>query len=460
MLVKILIASSLLTTILTVFSFYTDYTAEMSDLNRSLHQIQEVSVPSITDNLWNLDERAISEQLSSIAKLQGIVSIAVLDEEGSVVAERGSVLETPVYLFEQRYPMVRSNETIGELRITVTKQFIFQRLARRALVFFGTQGIKTFLISFIILFIVRYYVTNHLEKIASYFEKGKFRQDKLQLQYENRVRNELDVMVDNINEMAKRVTESERELKRNLEVQRASAINSARLASLGEMAGGIAHEINNPMAIILGNLGILQKLIEEDATDQATLEHLIDKAINTCDRVNRIISGLRTYSRDADGDPFLDETLLSIIEQTLPYCRERFRDAGIELIIEPIDPRIIISCRATQISQVLVSLLNNAYDAVSEVENKWIRIAAELKGDRVQVTVSDSGHGIPHTVIDRIFDPFFTTKEVGKGTGLGLSISKNLIENHDGTFWVNPRSEHTSFLIELPARLEELDSVS
>ena len=114
------------------------------------------------------------------------------------------------------------------------------------------------------------------------------------------------------------------------------------------------------------------------------------------------------------------------------------------------DPGVTVFGRATQLGQVLLNLLNNAFDAVVGLDERWIRINYFLENKHLKIEVIDSGFGIPKEISEKMLQPFFTTKEVGKGTGLGLSISKGIIEDHCGRFYYQEKDQHTCFGIELP----------
>ena len=233
-----------------------------------------------------------------------------------------------------------------------------------------------------------------------------------------------------------------------LEEQRSQAIHASKLSSLGEMAGGIAHEINNPLTIISALATRTKRnLQDKDFSIEKSYENL-DKIILTVNRIAKIIKGLRAFSRDSDGEDFKFKKINDIVEMTIELCQERFRENRIE-IRQNIATDLIVECREIQIVQVLVNLLNNSIDVVSELPTKWIEIAASDLDDAVRIRVSDSGEGISLEVIDQIMLPFFTTKEVGKGTGLGLSISKAIVEAHDGYFYYELNEGHTSFVLEL-----------
>jgi signal transduction histidine kinase len=233
-----------------------------------------------------------------------------------------------------------------------------------------------------------------------------------------------------------------------LEEQRNQAIQASKLSSLGEMAGGIAHEINNPLTIISALATRTKKnLLDKNVPIEKSFENL-DKIIVTVDRIAKIIKGLRAFSRDSNGEAFKYKKVSEIVEMTLELCQERFRDNGIE-IKQYLNPDVEVHCREIQIVQVLVNLLSNSLDAISEQPVKWIEISVSDLGGTVMIRVKDSGKGIHQNVVDQIMLPFFTTKEVGKGTGLGLSISKGIIEAHEGRFYYELYENHTSFVLEL-----------
>lgn len=222
-------------------------------------------------------------------------------------------------------------------------------------------------------------------------------------------------------------------------------IESSKMAALGEMAGGVAHEINNPLAIIESNSRLLEKLI--DTGNLSGLLARVQTIRKTVTRIEKIVNSLQSFSRDGSDDPFVLSSVKDIINDSLSLCLERFTQAGVKLEFENPKTDINVRCRAHQISQVLLNLLNNAFDAISTLPEKWIHIAVEDRRDLVSIRVTDCGNGIPEPILSKIFQPFFTTKEIGKGTGIGLSISKGIIEAHNGSLIVNRDSKNTQFEI-------------
>lgn len=226
-------------------------------------------------------------------------------------------------------------------------------------------------------------------------------------------------------------------------------IAASKMSALGEMAAGIAHEINNPLTIINGKAELLRTQIENGQIDPARFETDLAAISATVERIAKTIRGLLAFSRNADVDLMQPVSVWSVVEETVQLGRERIRMRGISLQVD-IDPSIQIDCRQHQISQIIMNLLGNACDAIENDKGPWISIVAKVRNSLVELRVTDSGHGIAPEVADRIMNPFFTTKEIGRGTGLGLSISKGLAESHGGQLSLERNGPNTCFLLQLP----------
>jgi C4-dicarboxylate-specific signal transduction histidine kinase len=225
------------------------------------------------------------------------------------------------------------------------------------------------------------------------------------------------------------------------------ASQSARMSALGELAGGIAHEINNPLNIIGGYATIIRKGIEKGDSENPKV--YLEKIENTVQRIAKIIKGMKNFSRDGSTDPFEITSSRILIEETLELCSERFKNNKVELQVS-LESNADIVCRPVEISQVLLNIVNNAFQAVTKNEEKWVRVELIEEDKFVKYSIIDSGKGIPKEVVNKIFEPFYTTKEVGVGTGLGLSIAKGIIEVHKGEMYYDENCENTKFVIKLP----------
>ena len=236
---------------------------------------------------------------------------------------------------------------------------------------------------------------------------------------------------------------------RELAESRQAAINAAKMAALGEMSASVAHEVNNPLAAILLRAQRLDMLARTDTVDAAAVRKTAHDIDRTVDRIRRIVDALRAFARQGDEDPLRPERLAPIVEDTVELCGHRFRLAGIDLMVDPIPDALLVLCRATQVTQVLLNLLTNAYDAVEAQDTRWVRISVAATEAEVQIAVGDSGPGVPPEIADRIMEPFYTTKGIGRGTGLGLSLSEGIAAAHGGRLELDSRARPTRFVLTL-----------
>jgi PAS domain S-box-containing protein len=245
------------------------------------------------------------------------------------------------------------------------------------------------------------------------------------------------------------VTE-ERKLAENVALERQKALLAAKLASLGEMAGGIAHEINNPLTVILGQVEIIKMSLSEPGLDLKQLGQSLDRVQKNVSRISRIVDGLLKFARDGSQNPMREASVNDLMRDTMMLCEQQIRNLGIQLSVQYLETDKSIWCREIELSQVIMNLVNNARAAVVGSEKAWIKLEVSHRGDGVEIAVSDSGQRPSDEVVQRLFTPFFTTKPVGQGTGLGLSICRGLIENHGGKIWLDADSPTTRFVVYLP----------
>src|SRR2546422_179394 len=227
-------------------------------------------------------------------------------------------------------------------------------------------------------------------------------------------------------------------------------VQAGKLATLGELTTGVAHELNNPLNNIGLFVGNAVDLIELAVTEKGQIVRELGHAMQQVSKATEIISHLRTFGRAA---PVSREptSLRQVIERALSLIREQLRLREIEVTVDLGPEEPVVLGNAIQLEQVFINLLTNARDAVAEAPRKAIRIAGSTGSGAVEVSLADTGHGIPSGLEQRIFDPFFTTKEVGKGTGLGLSITYGIVKEHGGTISVaSTPGEGATFLIQLP----------
>ncbi|MFM7322214.1 MAG: sensor histidine kinase [Armatimonadota bacterium] len=219
-----------------------------------------------------------------------------------------------------------------------------------------------------------------------------------------------------------------RRLNDDLRSAQSELVHSAKMASLGTLSAGVAHELNQPLAIARG---LAQQLLAEPDLGSFVREDL--KLIESqTGRMMRIIAHLRTFCRTT-GHAFEETSLNQVVEDSFTLIRAQLQSRGVTLDCryDPSNPQVMAN--ANELEQVFLNLVSNAKDALEHVADPRLRVETRVEDDKVVVVVSDNGPGFADGVLERLFEPFFTTKEVGKGTGLGLSISRNLVEKNGGT---------------------------
>jgi C4-dicarboxylate-specific signal transduction histidine kinase len=245
-------------------------------------------------------------------------------------------------------------------------------------------------------------------------------------------------------------TEAIQRREQELREKQDQLVQAAKLATLGELTTGVAHELNNPLnniGLFVGNAIDLLQMNNEDGP--AILRELRNTMLQVR-KATAIISHLRTFGRAAHVSR-VAVCIKAVVLRSISLMQEqlRLRQVQLDLDLPDDDPNVIGN--AIRLEQVFINLLTNARDAVAEVEHKRISVSCRVERDTVLLLFEDSGPGIPPNLHERIFDPFFTTKQVGSGTGLGLSITYGIITDHGGTISVVNRPKGgAAFLIRLP----------
>ena len=313
-------------------------------------------------------------------------------------------------------------------------------------------------------------VTNVAQQVA--------RESNFNLQVPVTTQDEIGVLAVSFNQLIQRVSEYTQELKQT----QSQLIQTEKMSSLGQMVAGIAHEINNPVNFIRGNIDYANKYIQ-DLTDLVTLyqeyypnppdtilERIEDieleflredlpKTLSSmkmgADRIREIVVSMRNFSRSDDGN-MKSADIHEGIDSTLVILNHRLKQ-GIQ-VIKQYGKLPAVECSPAQLNQVFMNVIGNAIDALEEVKkgdkgySPTIWISTEVTADNtVTVKIRDNGPGIAAGCAQQIFDPFFTTKSIGKGTGLGLAISYQIVAKHHGKIEVNSQiGEGTEFVITLP----------
>jgi signal transduction histidine kinase len=420
-----------------------DYYAQLIKL-----QLKEAEV-------WNLQPNGIeSAQLQMLRTSSGQEAI-VLDNLAQSLTELISAVEIHKQQGAQALEEaegLRNRIIIGSMLISALIAVVLADKTSRAI----AQPIET--------------VTNVAQQVA--------RESNFNLQVPVTTQDEIGVLAVSFNQLIQRVSEYTQELKHT----QSQLIQTEKMSSLGQMVAGIAHEINNPVNFIGGNIDYANQYIQ-DLADLVTLyqeyypnppdaiiQHIEDieleflredlpKTLSSmkmgADRIHEIVVSMRNFSRSDDGN-MKSADIHEGIDSTLVILNHRLKQ-GIQ-VIKQYGKLPAVECSPAQLNQVFMNVIGNAIDALEEVKkgdkeySPTIWISTEVTADNtVTVKIRDNGPGIAPGCAQQIFDPFFTTKSIGKGTGLGLAISYQIVAKHHGKIEVNSQiGQGTEFMITLP----------
>ncbi|MDD0851943.1 ATP-binding protein [Halobacteriovorax sp. GB3] len=464
-LVWILLTSSFLTTLFTCFSLYLDYRNEMNLMDLTIEQVRKSTVSSLGRSLWDINLEQVQAQVDGIMKINDVVAVVVYDEKGEKLIEEAKKYKT-TFATKTRFNLTHltseGEKNLGELLIVLTQENLFDRLKTKVIFIFLTQGLKTLTISFIIILIINKFILGYLVKLSLFFKNYDLNSMEI-TELPDRGNppdyyDELDMLHDSIEKMNVVVGEYNKKMREDIEKkdvelqkQKAYAENASRLASLGEMAGGIAHEINNPLMIISSSSDLIKRSLKNDQPDLDKIEAMNEKIKNTVRRVVEVIQGLKRIARNAESDTLNPTFVNEIVSNVTALCTEKFKSSGVQFDLDISNKQLQerVLCKEVQVGQVLINLLNNAFKEVQDQKNPWIKFQIEDRGDELEFSIMDSGRGIPQDIKEKIFDPFFTTRKQGEGTGLGLSVSSSLMSQQGSQLILDEECSNTRFYFRL-----------
>lgn len=440
-------------------------------VNRHLQNEKEhalvIARQAVVLPLWNYDEVYIQEVLNSFLdeKLDTVIGARIISADKMHQYSATSINYQHKNLDElvknnevdlMRSSMVYRGRNLGVIEVFYsTAQFstAFRNLGGVIFIIAISMGIA---VASIMTYMLRKWITVPLFEIAR--DAGKVGHGDYNVKFKTDYFGELNVVTEAFNETINAIQDRDQKLhehnslleelvqKRTSErdLEQLKSFQASRLASLGEMAGAIAHEINNPLTIIQGHSTLLKLSLNKINAPDLVLK--AEKIHETGERIAKIIKGLKSFSRDGSFDPPSLSTIDNFVEDLANLCLNRANEKNIELNFKYTAGDLLYG-NMTQLGQVLINLINNSIDAVESLDEKWIVVKFETIHDKTRITVTDSGKGIDVSILDKIMNPFFTTKELGKGTGLGLSISHGIIARHQGDFFYNSQSRNTQFII-------------
>lgn len=230
-------------------------------------------------------------------------------------------------------------------------------------------------------------------------------------------------------------------------------MQTSKLSGLAEMAGGLSHEVNNSLMVILASIQQIERRLKKEFREISDISRRVDMCKESINKIKMVIQGLYCFSQEMGYGPKETIPLEEIIRRSLNYCQEMIKVHTIRLTVPDV-PLVSLYCHPFQISQAIFNILKNADDALKYLEDeseKWIKIDFSISNSNVLfIKITNGGPIITHEVKGKLFQPFFTTKEVGQGTGLSLSVAKGIVSEHGGELYLDQNTNQTSFVFKLP----------
>ncbi|KPK00704.1 MAG: hypothetical protein AMJ60_00165 [Desulfobacterales bacterium SG8_35] len=408
---------------------YQDNTAFLNELGKHLQQNSEILTPlmgkDVFDDLWN----SVQQYKENIKRLHGMLTV-------------GTPASFPA---KDRIQVENSIRAIGKKLTDIAEQSSRNK-RQRIKKLLGTTGLVLFFSVLLFIFLCIFFATLLGRDIVRSF--------KILEDHTKRI-SRGDFMLAPIgvkDEEIKSLLQAFNRMTRELRMHQRQLVQSEKLASLGTLLSGVAHELNNPLSNVSSSAQILAEDLDE--LDEDFKKDLITQILEQSDRARDIVRTLLEFSRKSEF-AWQELSLKTLVEKTITLIRGQ-APSNVEISLD-IPDDLKITADKQRMQQVFINLIKNAIDVIGENGKIWIscrEIISKGKGRReVEILIEDNGPGIPAEIRDKIFDPFFTTKDVGHGSGLGLFIVHDIVEMHGGTIRVETRTgQGTTFIIWIPDR--------
>ncbi|MFD2164795.1 ATP-binding protein [Thalassotalea euphylliae] len=477
----ILLCSAFLSVLSTAIQIYSDYQDDIVSLNQRFKNIEHSYIPSMATSLWDFNNNLIEQQIKGIVDLPDIGYVKVVSDLGKEY-DFGAKAVVDQGIFRE-YKIIYGDDEIGVLNVYATYEDIYQRLWQKAGFIITSEFIKIFIVALVIVFVVHWMVTRHIYQITQYAQQlaGDNLDNSLELDSRPKEKDELDFLVDAINEMREKIKtdilkleqaedallklngelevkvfdrtaelqESNSQLQQSLDdltLAKDQLVQSEKMASLGQLVAGVAHEVNTPLGICVTSITALkekvdtlqksveaQELTKTQLTDTLNLlleyQQIIERSLN---KSVELIRGFKSVAVEQHTDPELKINLAQHVNDVVNTVKTMFKRKKYMIAID-VDEEFEFVTYPSAWNQILTNFLMNSH--IHGFENRdegQISIKFTQNNGYLTLLYKDDGHGISDEVKKTIFDPFVTTKRGQGGSGLGLNIVFNLVHSKLG----------------------------
>lgn len=513
---SIILFSSLITLLTTGFQLINDYRSDVDRISSQFDSIEKVNLDVLAASIWVIDERLISTQIDGLIQLPDITYIAIDDDSGQ---QWRAGTPTPENTIEKSFPLTyvsgMQNINVGTLTVQADLRVVYDKLLDRAIIILLSNAIKTFIVAGFILFLVWFLVTRHLHKLSFYsqnidlesefeplvFVKNSHKNDEFWLVAEaiNQMQRQLRKSFDDIkkskselqdaladrerllelersykDELARQVKERTAELEQSLLVLKRAQevlVEQEKMAALGGLVSGVAHEINTPIGICLTaastQLTHIEELIKLIHSENATLEEInsiLEEYQQSCEliisNITRASSLIQKFKTIAAEQSLEEKRCINVQQGLVEYHESMKFIYGAQLVDVDyhLDPNLTVSTNLSLFKQIITNLLSNAYaHAFKNRDDGKLRIDANVDNQLLTIRLQDNGAGVAPEAASHIFEPFYTTTRSEGGTGLGLSAAFNAATLLNGTISYQTECElgGACFEVRFPVELIE-----
>ena len=466
----VVLVGAIVTSLFSSITIYFDYVQDKEQVVKRLKQINISNLDSIVNSVWNLDYTQIEIALKGLIQLDDIEYVLIRDKN-KIISEVGNKVTKQKIsrIYPLKYKLNNKSEHIGDIYIEASLQNVQKRVVNKAIIAFFAELVRITLFGFLLLILFKYLLTRHIKSITDFFqtEENITSTKELDLKRGNEVlhseNDEIDTLVESINSMKRNLKEQfskrqiaqkeleilNRDLERKVEERSAMLVESNKFAAIGEMAAGVAHEINSPLSTVYGSSKRIIKLISrDDKLDEEHIKDLLSSQINTLNRIFMITKGLRALSNSSMQQEYTLVNVKDKIDEIMSSIEEIFKSRGVTISynLNNCDKDIMI--QKEKIYQLLFSIISFRTKALMGELNPWIKVSVDFISDKFIIQLFDSIGNLTGEEISVLKDPFVKRQGIEKGSHLELNSFKPLLDSLNSEILFRTDIENLIFEIE------------
>lgn len=454
-----------------VFSLTAGWINSMNAENkeRAVFQQSKMWIQKVfAEPVWSFNEDLLDELAEVMIKSPDsfIRELEVKDRDGMTIVLTGDGTRQEVGDLVEEFKITHQGEVVGSVRMRARAQGILEYFEGLQIYIWIAAGLVSVTVALVSFLVLDRLLTRPLEELI--FNLDQVERANYKLNLRQSYAGELSMLAKAFQRAIAGIEQRDSQLSQyasNLEnlvnartierdQERMNSLNTAKLASIGEVSAGLAHEINNPLTVIQGTVSLIEHQIERlpmrEAVEVTSVKAHLEKISLMVQRINSIVKSLKYFARDGANDPKLEFSVNRMLEEVTNLLSMQMNQFRIEFQSEIPSENLKLVGQEVQISQVIVNLLQNSIDAVKNQTTRKIGLKLYREGTACCIRVSDNGTGVSREIVEKIFQPFFTTKTIGQGTGLGLSIAHGIIRQHEGEIQLISERQPTIFEVRLP----------